>query len=58
LFCDGVGERLLLANTLAASTYPLEIIQMQQWLNQNKNLKDKALDDDVAKQNWHPRVQS
>ena len=48
----------LLANTLAASTYPLEIIQMQQWLDRNKNLKDKALADAVTKQNWDPSVQS
>src|SRR4030095_9793098 len=30
----------LLAQTLAASTYPLEVIQLQQWMDQNKNLKD------------------
>src|ERR1700756_1223434 len=48
----------LLANTLAASTYPLEIIQLQQWMDRNKNLKDKALADAVAKQNWDPSVQS
>src|ERR1700741_584574 len=29
----------LLANTLAASTYPLEIVQMQQWMDQNKKLR-------------------
>ena len=40
----------LLAQALAASTYPLEIIQLQQWLERNKNLKDKALADAVAKQ--------
>jgi hypothetical protein len=40
----------LLAQTLAASTYPLEIIQLQQWMDRNKNLKDKALADAVAKQ--------
>ena len=33
----------LLAQTLAASTYPLEIVQLQQWLAKNPNLKDKAL---------------
>ena len=38
----------LLAQTLAASTYPLEIIQLQQWMDQNKNLKGKALADAVA----------
>ena len=48
----------LLAQTLAASTYPLEIIQLQQWMQKNKNLKDKALTDAVAKQPWDPSVQS
>ena len=48
----------LLAQTLAASTYPLEIIQLQQWLEKNKNLKDKALADAVAKQSWDPSVQA
>jgi hypothetical protein len=48
----------LLATTLAASTYPLEIIQLQQWMERNKNLKDKALADAVAKQPWDPSVQS
>src|SRR4029078_8150362 len=48
----------LLATSLAASTYPLEIIQLQQWMERNKNLKDKALADAVAKQPWDPSVQS
>jgi hypothetical protein len=48
----------LLAQTLAASTYPLEIIQLQQWMAKNPNLKDKALADAVAKQPWDPAVQS
>src|SRR5436190_7021804 len=48
----------LLATTLAASTYPLAIIQLQQWMDRNKNLKDKALADAVAKQPWDPSVQS
>src|SRR6516164_9014946 len=33
----------LLAQVLAASTYPLELIQLQQWLSKHKDLKDKAL---------------
>jgi hypothetical protein len=33
----------LLSQTLVASTYPLEIIQLQQWLEKNKNLKGKTL---------------
>jgi len=48
----------LLAQTLAASTYPLEIIQLQQWLEKNKNLKDKVLADAVAKESWDPSVQA
>jgi|RhiMetdeSRZDD1v2_1073273.scaffolds.fasta_scaffold22045_4 hypothetical protein len=48
----------LLAQTLAASTYPLEIIQLQQWLAKNPGLKDKALADAVAKQPWDPSVQA
>src|ERR1043166_7950318 len=47
----------LLAQTLAASTYPLEVIQLQQWMNNNKNLQGKALADAVAKQPWDPSVQ-
>ena len=38
----------LLAQMLAASTYPLEIIQLQQWLAKHKDLKDKALVDAVT----------
>ena len=48
----------LLAQVLAASTYPLEIIQLQQWLAQHKDLKDKALTDAVMKQPWDPSIQS
>src|SRR6201987_799504 len=48
----------LLAQALAASTYPLEIIQLQQWLDKNKNLKDKALADAVAKESWDPSIQA
>ena len=48
----------LLAQTLAASTYPLEVVQLQQWLAKNPKLKDKALVDAVAKQPWDPSVQS
>src|SRR5439155_848235 len=48
----------LLAQTLAASTYPLELIQLQQWLLKNPGLKDKALADAVAKQPWDPSIQA
>src|SRR5437660_5990610 len=48
----------LLAQTLAASTYPLELIQLQQWLLKNPGLNDQALADAVAKQPWDPRIQA
>lgn len=48
----------LLSQTLVASTYPLEIVQLHQWLQQNKQLKDKAVTDAVSKQNWDPSVQA
>jgi len=48
----------LLSQTLVASTYPLEIIQLQQWLEKNQNLKDQALADAVKKQNWDPSIQA
>src|SRR5262249_15349215 len=43
---------------LVASTYPLEIMQLQQWLERNKGLKDKALVDAVEKQPWDPSIQA
>ncbi len=48
----------LLAQTLVASTYPLEVVQLQQWLAKHPSLKDKALADSVAKQPWDPSIQS
>src|SRR6266550_5265975 len=48
----------MLAQTLAASTYPLEVIQLQQWLAKNPGLKDKALADAAMKQPWDPSIQA
>ncbi len=48
----------LLAQTLAASTYPLELLQLHQWLAKNPGLKDKALLDAVARQPWDPSIQA
>jgi hypothetical protein len=48
----------LLAQVLAASTYPVEIVQLQQWLAKNPGLKDQALAEAVAKQTWDPSVQA
>jgi hypothetical protein len=48
----------LLAQTLASSTYPLELVLLEQWLSKNPKLKGKELADAVAKQKWDPSVQS
>jgi hypothetical protein len=47
----------LLAQTLAASTYPLEIIQLQQWMTKHPDLKGESLAAAVEKENWDPAVQ-
>ncbi len=47
----------LLSQTLIASTYPLEVIQLQQWLAKHKDLKDKALVAAVEKEDWDPSIQ-
>jgi hypothetical protein len=48
----------LLAQVLAASTYPLEIVQLQQWLAQNSSLTGQALSQAVTQQQWDPSVQA
>ncbi len=48
----------LLAQVLAASTYPLELVQLQQWLAKNPGLKDQQLTDAVQEQDWDPSVQA
>jgi hypothetical protein len=48
----------LLSQVLAASTYPLEIVEANQWLQQNKGLKGQTLLDAARQQNWDPSVQA
>ncbi|MCI0447922.1 DUF3300 domain-containing protein [bacterium] len=48
----------LLAQVLAASTYPLEIIQLYQWMQRHPDLKDQALADAVMKEDWDPSIQA
>jgi hypothetical protein len=43
---------------LAASTYPLEIVEAQQWLQQRGNLQGVQLMDAARQQNWDPSVQA
>ncbi len=48
----------LLTQTLMASTYPLEIVQAQRWMDANKTLKGDALATELEKQTWDPSVKS
>jgi Protein of unknown function (DUF3300) len=50
----------LLSQTLVASTYPLEIVQLQQWLEKNPDLANdqQKLADEVKKQPWDPSIQA
>ncbi len=48
----------LLAQALAASTYPLELVEAKQWLERHPELKGKELTEAAAKQNWDPSVQA
>src|ERR1700677_3100687 len=48
----------LLGQVLAASTYPLEVVQAQQWLQQNSNLRGEQLMNAARQQSWDPSVQA
>src|SRR5690242_19431738 len=48
----------LLAQVLAASTYPLEIVQAQRWFKANPKLKGEELTKAAAKQPWDASVQA
>ena len=48
----------LLSQVLAASTYPLEVVEAQQWLQQYGNLRGEELVDAAKQQNWDPSVQA
>ena len=48
----------ILSQVLVASTYPLEIVEAQQWIKQNASLKGKAAADAAKNQNWDPSVQA
>ncbi|HUI76721.1 MAG TPA: DUF3300 domain-containing protein [Bryobacteraceae bacterium] len=46
----------LLSQILAASTYPLEIVELSQWLQQNRGLTGEALMNGARAQGWDPSV--
>ena len=48
----------LLTQILMASTYPLEIVQADRWVKQNKDMKGDALTKALEAQPWDPSVKS
>lgn len=48
----------LVAQVLAASAYPTQIVEAQRFLQQNPNLKGKELGDAVDQQDWDPSVKA
>jgi len=48
----------LIAQKLAASTYPSEVVEAHRWLDQNANLKGDQLAAVVNQQPWDPSIKS
>jgi uncharacterized membrane protein YgcG len=48
----------LLTQVLMASTYPLDIVQADRWVKQNKDMKGDALAKALEAQTWDPSVKS
>jgi hypothetical protein len=46
----------LLGQVMAASTYPLEIVEAARWLQQNRGLQGAQLIEAARQQNWDPSV--
>src|SRR5580704_6601019 len=48
----------LVAQVLAASTFPDQVVEADRWVQANPNLKDQALADAVNNQPWDPSVKA
>jgi len=48
----------LVAQVLAASTYPTQVVEASQWVEQNSSLKGEALGSAIDKQPWDPSVKA
>jgi hypothetical protein len=48
----------LLSQVLVASTYPLEVVEAQQWLQRNGSLRGQQLTEAARQQNWDASVQA
>jgi len=53
LYPDG-----LLSQVLVASTYPLEVVEAQQWLQRNSTLRGTKLIEAAKQKSWDPSVQA
>jgi hypothetical protein len=53
LYPDG-----LLSQVLVAATYPLEVAEVPQWLQQNRNLQGQQLMAAARQQDWDPSIQA
>jgi hypothetical protein len=48
----------LLSQILMASTYPIEVIEADRWVNRNQGLQGEALDDALLSRDWDPSVKA
>jgi hypothetical protein len=48
----------LVAQILAASTYPAEVVEADRWMQKHSDLKGDKLAQEVNKQNWDPSVKA
>jgi hypothetical protein len=48
----------LLSQILVASTYPLELVQVSQWMQRNPGLNGPSLTQAAQQQNWDPSIQA
>jgi Protein of unknown function (DUF3300) len=48
----------LVAQVLAASTYPAEVVEAERWMTQHKGLTAQQRADDVNQQSWDPSVKA
>src|SRR5262245_16269967 len=48
----------LLSQVLVAATYPLQIVQANQWLQTHPNLQGQELTTAAQQENWDPSVQA
>jgi hypothetical protein len=48
----------LVAQILAAATYPAEVVEADRWMQEHSDLKGKKLADEVNKQSWDPSVKA